>query len=434
MKINILKLKIFFIFMLIFCAANFYCAFASTYKWEHDDKKDVWKAYDKYDGLIKNKIICDDIDGDGIAYYYYMDADGNMLIDTICPDYYIVDDMGRRLDKTGELMYKDIGVKGDFNSTTNGNAIAGLQNQLADTGANNSMYGAKSERTISQVDANDVYGPQLNIQVESNDGHSKSILGIGAVLKEQEENVFDSSIDTTVINYIKSGNQYSKKVNGKTYSGATWEGVTALKGTGAYIDVENPNNNFNKLSGRISTQYINGSTSQKNDRTTKCMLSVTNEDMDELYYTDSFNYTNSYRFSFIFPKKTKILRIELTVDGEYNTRTVYLRDLTYGFNKKAWKEEKEEDEEEGYNPLSVMQDNITPDETEWEDPDEDLDDEVEDKEDADDDEKDDKEVDPEDLKPNDNDKTSGPTFDTDLQERAKKNAVYGPAFPENTTQ
>ena len=63
------------------------------------DKNIRW-LYSDFDTtrFPKNKWEIIDEDGDSIGYNYYFDKDGYLLIDTITPDYKIVDGKGREVD------------------------------------------------------------------------------------------------------------------------------------------------------------------------------------------------------------------------------------------------------------------------------------------------------------------------------------------------
>jgi hypothetical protein len=116
----------------------------------------------------------------------------------------------------------------------------------------------------------------------------------------------------------------------------------ALKGTGATITFENPSNNFNKLKGRIATHNFSYS-----DRTTICTLYIfSDDDGEELLATSEFNYNSGTSFECNFPKKTKAIRFELEVTGQYTSRVCYLRNCEYGFDREAYEEELYDDDVE----------------------------------------------------------------------------------------
>ena len=110
----------------------------------------------------------------------------------------------------------------------------------------------------------------------------------------------------------------------------------------ATITFENQNNNFNKLKGRIATHNFSYS-----DRTTICTLFIYNDDDgEELYTTSDFNYNSGISFECSFPKKTKSIRFELEVSGQYTSRVCYLRNCEFGFDREAYEEEMYEDDVE----------------------------------------------------------------------------------------
>ena len=282
------------------------------------DKSIKW-LYNDLDITIfpKDKWEIIDDDNDGIGYNYYFDKDGFLLIDTITPDYKIVDNKGREVDiNSHPIKYemKDILVKEE-----------GI---VLDT---DYTYIAPTKEP------------------------SKVLIGEGVVLRKKEK-IFDNTIEKDALLYVDSSDRFIKDTKGTIYNEVRWKKCSSLKGNGGYVVFYNPQNNFNKITGYISTEYFTY------DDNTDLTLKVYDADLydklkeehhlydiEEIYKDDSFNKTDAVRFSFTFDRSIKRLRFEIEVDGEYKNRTCFIKDLKYGFNKKAFYNElirKKEEEEE----------------------------------------------------------------------------------------
>ena len=343
-----------------------------------------------------------DDDNDGVGYYYYFDEDGRLLIDTITPDYEIVNWYGQKVDKYGEPIAVSF-----TEASTDGNLEFPQLEQMIKSG---NIQGEKSEGSIGKVV--DHSGPSQYIQVNADDnkGVSKQIIGKNVVFN-QKESMFDPELDRSMKNYIVGGSNYSKKVNGTIFTKVKWKDCMSLKGDGAYIDFENPKNNFNRVKGKIATHYFTYS-----DRTTICTLSVYDESEDDLIFsTGEFNYNSGVNFDFLFSRRYKKLRFVLNVTGEYTTRTCYIRDLNYMFDKTFYQEELEEwGEDEYYAQLESIASNQQNDDTSDED---DVDPADTDTSSDDEDDDNEKEATEDDLK-------TGPQFDKNLN--ATKSEAYNP--------
>ena len=74
-------------------------------------------------------------------------------------------------------------------------------------------------------------------------------------------------------------------------------------------------------------------------------MNIINADNNETLETvRGFDYNAGKTFEAHFPKKTNRIMFELLVTGATTTRTCYLRDITYGFDKEAYEDEMYEDE------------------------------------------------------------------------------------------
>ena len=285
------------------------------------DKSIKW-LYNDLDITIfpKDKWEIIDDDNDGIGYNYYFDKDGFLLIDTITPDYKIVDSQGREVDiNSHPIKYE---MKDVINITV------------------------KEEGIV--LDEDYTY-------IAPTKEPSKVLIGEGVVLRKKEK-IFDNTIEKDVLLYVDSSDRFIKDTKGTIYNEVRWEKCSSLKGNGGYVVFNNPQNNFNKITGYISTEYFTY------DDNTDLTLKVYDADLydklkeehhlydiEEIYKDDSFNKTDAIRFSFTFDRSIKRLRFEIEVDGEYKNRTCFIKDLKYGFNKKAFYNElirKKEEEEE----------------------------------------------------------------------------------------
>ena len=156
--------------------------------------------------------------------------------------------------------------------------------------------------------------------------------------------------------YVDSSDRFIKDTKGVIYNQVRWKKCSSLKGNGGYVVFNNPINNFNKITGYISTEYFTY------DDNTDLTLKVYDGDLydkykeenhlyviEEIYSDSSFNKTDAVKFSFTFDRSIRRLRFEIEVDGEYKNRTCFIKDLKYGFNKSAFYNElirKKEEEEE----------------------------------------------------------------------------------------
>ena len=285
------------------------------------DKSIKW-LYDDLDITVfpKDKWEIIDDDNDGIGYNYYFDKDGYLLIDTITPDYKIVDNKGREVDiNLHPIKYE---MKDVINIIV------------------------KEEGIV--LDEDYTY-------IAPTKEPSKVLIGEGVVLRKKEK-IFDNTIEKDVLLYVDSSNRFIKDTKGTIYNEVRWKKCSSLKGNGGYVVFNNPNNNFNKITGYISTEYFTY------DDNTELTLKVYDADLydklkeehhlydiEEIYKDDSFNKTDAVRFSFTFDRSIKRLRFEIETDGDYKNRTCFIKDLKYGFNKKAFYNElirKKEEEEE----------------------------------------------------------------------------------------
>lgn len=287
---------------------------------EFRDKNIKW-LYSDLDitNFPKNKWKIIDDDNDGIGYNYYFDKDGYLLVDTITPDYKIVDSKGREVDYNLEPIKYEI---------------------------NKNIVDEESDASTNNIDV--LYNlPQRE--------QSNVIIGEGVVLKNKEK-IFDNTIDKNVINYVDTSYRFIKETKGTIYNEMRWKKCSSLKGNGGYVVFNNPNNNFNKITGYIATEYYiyqeEGTSILKvydADLYDKYNNEHHLDDLDEIYRNDSFNNTDAVKFSFTFDRSIKRLRFEIESEENNKSKTIFFKDLKYGFSKTAFYEElikKKENEEE----------------------------------------------------------------------------------------
>lgn len=313
----------------------------SSAMWGKTEKGGIyWYEADGTVAMDGWKLIDDD--NDGVGYYYYFNKNGFILLDDITPDYKIVDADGRRIGYDGnpesKVIEKIVFGDGDYDDSIYSAEI--LEQIKADQDIVEVQRGVLSSGGyLYAKDPSIIDGPSPsdNLVIDANpDGTARYILGPNVVLKKKKnENYYDPMLNRSMQEYIKSGDKYSKKVNGTTFNKSKWKDVMAMKGTGATIVFENPKKNFNKVKGRIATHYFSYS-----DRTTQCTFYIYNEDDgEELYATSDFNYNAGVSFECVFPKKASAIRFELEVNGQYTSRVCYLRNCEFGFDKEAYEEE-----------------------------------------------------------------------------------------------
>ena len=340
--------KIYILLTLIFVIV-FSVHFEALAIWGEKDNKKFWLDSDGL--LAKNGWKLIDDDNDGVGHYYYFDEEGFALTDDITPDYKIVGADGRRIDYDGNAVSEKISsiALGDVEDTQvlSADILAQINAEQGDTlKVEKGVFSSGQVLYAKDPTLFDGPTPADNIVIEVNpDGTARTILGPNVVLREKKSRnsqFSDPSISKKMQDHLKSGDKYSKKVNGTTFTKQKWKDVMALKGTGATITFDNPNNNFNKLKGRIATHYFTYS-----DRTTQCTLFIySDDDGEELLSTSDFNYNSGTSFECTFPKKTKAIRFELEVAGQYTSRVCYLRNCEFGFDRDAYEEELYDDETE----------------------------------------------------------------------------------------
>ena len=273
-------------------------------------EKEVKKIQGYYDKgyYPKSSWILIDSDLDGYGFNYYFNDKGKLSVDTVAPDYRIVDAYGREVNEDLE----PIAYKVEITSK-------------------------------SEIETEDIIKYGL-----TSDG---VILSPGVELKGKSK-YYDNQMDRHVLNYIDSSLRFKKTTNGTIYNGNKWKSVSSLRDDGGYVIFNNPKNNFNKLVGKIATQKVN----KKDDEETFCTLYVYDADLYELYRgyedlleplyeTSAFNYSEPLDFSFTFYRTVKRLRFQIKISGDSKLRTCYLKDLRYGFNNEKYKEELEEAKE-----------------------------------------------------------------------------------------
>lgn len=273
-------------------------------------EKEVKKIQSFYDKgyYPKSSWLLIDYDLDGYGFNYYFDDKGKLSVDTVAPDYRIVDIYGREVDEDLEPILYKVEIS-----------------------------------SVSEIGAEHIIKYGL-----TSDG---IILSPGVTLKEKSK-YYDNQMNRHVLDYIDSSLRFKKTTNGTIYNGSKWKSVSSLRDDGGYVIFNNPKNNFNKVVGKITTQKL----SEKEDTDTYATLYVYDADLYELYRgyedlleplyeTSAFNYSEPLDFSFTFYRTVKRLRFQIEASRDSKLRTCYLKDLRYGFNNEKYKEELEEAKE-----------------------------------------------------------------------------------------
>lgn len=250
--------------------------------------------------LENNKWHIISLDNNGYGYNYFFNDKGKLLVDTVTKDYKIVDKSGRELDRDlVPIKYK----------------VATVSNIIID-------------------------------KIEETKEPAKVLYSPGAIVKAKSK-LYDNMMDRNMLNYIEYSNGFKKTTNGTIYNGSKWRGVSSLKDDGSKVIFYNPNNNFNKITGTITHQEVTNS-----DNNTRCTLYVYDKEHDNvntddyLYMCDSFNYNEPIRFSFTFYRSVKSMEFFIETDGDSKKRICYLKNLRFGFDKNAYKDELEEKQNE----------------------------------------------------------------------------------------
>lgn len=339
------KIKLLTLFVVLFSISMTTSIFSM---WGSTEKgRTYWFELDGKIAVDGWKLIDDN--NDGIGYYYFFDKDGFLLVDDITPDFKIVGLDGRRIGYDGDpesQVIENISYSedSDDNSVYSAEILEQIKADQDVVSVNKGMFSSGGHIFSKDPELMEGPTPADGLIIEANpDGSARYLLGPNVVLKkEKTESRYDATMNKNMQDYIKSGDKYSKKVNGTTYNKSKWKDVMALKGSGATIVFENPQKNFNKVKGRIATHHFTYS-----DRTTQCTFSIFNEDDgEELYSTSDFNYNAGVSFECTFPKKASAIRFELEVSGQYTSRVCYLRNCEFGFDREAYDDEQYEDEVE----------------------------------------------------------------------------------------
>ena len=273
-------------------------------------EKEIKKIQSFYDKgyYPKSSWMLIDEDLDGYGFNYYFNDKGKLSVDTVAPDYRIVDAYGREVDEDLEPISYRVVIS-----------------------------------SVSEIGTESIIKYGL-----TSDG---IILSPGVVLKEKTKH-YDNQMNRHILDYIDSSLRFKKTTNGTIYDGSKWKKASSLRDDGGYVIFNNPKNNFNKVVGKITTQKL----SEKDDTDTYATLYVYDADLYELYRgyedlleplyeTSAFNYDEPLEFNFTFFRTVKRLRFQIETSGDSKLRTCYLKDLRYGFNKAKYKEELEESKE-----------------------------------------------------------------------------------------
>lgn len=284
------------------------------YKWL-DDLNDK-------NSYVKNTfVLVPTATGSEVAYKYYFDDKGYLITDNISKDWTILDKLGREIDNELKPIIYYLGSKSFSTEHIE---------KFKDSKEN--IYYIDRNRSINSTP-------------------SKIIITDGVVIRNKLEKIFNTLIDRDMGKYIVNGSGYQSNVKGNTFKNGQWKKAIKLRSNGSYIVFDNYTNNFNKITGKIAMESIISS-----DRETNCRLVVYDKveydkgNLDEyIYYKNDFNYDDFKTISFTFDRSIKNIVFVLYIDGKYTNRSVYFKDLKFGFSKSAYIEEikrKREEQEE----------------------------------------------------------------------------------------
>ena len=271
---------------------------------------------------IKNSFVFVKIaTSSDIAYKYYFDENGYLIIDNISKDWTILDKYGREIDTELKPIIYYIG------------------NVDYSTEQKTEVYDSKENTYYSYKD------------ISINSTPSQIIIMDGVVLRNKIQSLFDNLIDRNMSKYIKAGSGYQRKAKGTIFTKNKWNDAIKLIKNESYIVFNNYINNFNRITGKVAMEYVTDT-----DRDTICKIVFYDKDeydkgnIDEyLFETKDFNYAEAISFNFTFDRSIKDIVVALYINGTYKNRSIYLKDLRYGFSKSAYKEElmrKREEKEE----------------------------------------------------------------------------------------
>ena len=248
-------------------------------RWLYDDNNITRYPRSKWEVI--------DEDNDGIAYEYYFDKNGYLLIDTVTPDYEIVDSKGRRLDSNLKAISYEI-----------------VENK-------------KSHAIIEKnYEIGKISSPSI-------------IIGKGVVFREKVK-IYDNSINKNAITYISDSSGLTKDIKGTTIDNVKWK-------TG---------NNFNKISFTLALSYytdvkeedIYKLVAYDEDEYEKRKKNNTLYDAKEIY-NGNINNKENQKIEFTFNKSINSLRIQIETLSGRKSRNLLIKDIKYGFSKIAYKDE-----------------------------------------------------------------------------------------------
>ena len=266
-------------------------------RWLYDDNNITRYPRSKWEVI--------DEDNDGIAYEYYFDKNGYLLIDTVTPDYEIVDSKGRRLDRNLKPIIHDI---------------------------------RENKKSIDEAIIEKSY--------EIGKISSPSIIiGKGVVFREKVK-IYDNSINKNAITYISDSSGLTKDIKGTTIDNVKWKKCSRIRCSDGYIVLNNPSNNFNKISFTLALSYytdvkeedIYKLVAYDEDEYEKRKKNNTLYDAKEIY-NGNINNKENQKIEFTFNKSINSLRIQIETLSGRKSRNLLIKDIKYGFSKIAYKDE-----------------------------------------------------------------------------------------------
>lgn len=281
-------------------------------KWLYDENNITKYPSNKWEIIDENKT--------GVGYNYYFDENGYLLKDTITPDFKIVDKKGREVD----------------------NDLRPIVYYMTSHISQDEVINRKI------LDEAEEYKP---IEKEP----AKVIIGKGVVLRDKKK-IYDNTKSKDMLLYVDASNRFIKETKGIIANEVRWKKCSSFKGNDGFLIFNNPDNNFNKVIGKIAMEY------HTDEDDTEYVLKVydadlydrhndtnTLYDLEEIYSNNMINKVSPYKFEFTFERSIKRIRFEIEVNGEHKNRTFFFKDMKYGFSKTAFYDEiirkKEENEE-----------------------------------------------------------------------------------------
>ena len=171
------------------------------------------------------------------------------------------------------------------------------------------------------------------------------IIGKGVVFREKVK-IYDNSINKNAITYISDSSGLTKDIKGTTIDNVKWKKCSRIRCSDGYIVLNNPSNNFNKISFTLALSYytdvkeedIYKLVAYDEDEYEKRKKNNTLYDAKEIY-NGNINNKENQKIEFTFNKSINSLRIQIETLSGRKSRNLLIKDIKYGFSKIAYKDE-----------------------------------------------------------------------------------------------